>query len=210
MPAFCRPARPRARRIARILPLVSPAHPTSIFWTKSARGEPRHVGCSALSTTTARSRALCCGFPYKNFADTGPIVRPSGVWLQNPCGGTKCACFRDCARVFWGGCPCYFLRGKRYFGVCATTFSANRAGICTHVAGHAAYIEGTRHAKKIHYRHTRRVGRSYVALRSVLLFWGFFIGNIGVASKGSVLLRFRPQPSNLGNILGTNLSSKQN
>ena len=31
LPAFCRPARPRARRIARILPLVSPAHPTSLF-----------------------------------------------------------------------------------------------------------------------------------------------------------------------------------
>jgi hypothetical protein len=77
-----------------------------------------------------------------------------------------------------------FFAGKRFFGVCATTFSAHRAGICTHITGQAAYIEGTRRAKKIHYRHTRRVGRSYVAIRSVLLFLGFFIGNIGVASKG--------------------------
>jgi hypothetical protein len=170
---------------------------------RSSRTQPQACSSSTLTCTLLR-------FFIQTLCRSGPIPRPSGVWLQNPCGGTKCACFRDCARVFWGGCPCYFLRGKRYFGVCATTFSANRAGICTHVAGQAAYIQGKRRAKKIHYRHTRRVGRSYVALRSVLLFWGFFIGNIGVASKGSVLLRFRPQPSNLGSILGTNLSSKQN
>ena len=140
------------------------------YFRRNRRPGSRATSVSALSTTSARSRALCCGFSYKNFAGTGPIPRPSGVWLQNPCGGTKCACFRDCARVFWGGCLCYFLRGKRFFGVCATTFSANRAGICTHIAGQAAYIEGTRRAKKIHNRHTRRVGRSYVALRS----WGVY------------------------------------
>ena len=148
---------------------------------RSSRTQPQACSSSTLTCTLLR-------FFIQTLCRSGPIPR----------------------RVFWGGCPCYFLRGKRYFGVCATTFSANRAGICTHVAGQAAYIQGKRRAKKIHYRHTRRVGRSYVALRSVLLFWGFFIGNIGVASKGSVLLRFRPQPSNLGSILGTNLSSKQN
>ena len=57
-----------------------------------------------------RSHALCCCFSYKNFAGTGPIVRPSGVWIQNPCRGTRCACFRDCARVFRGGRLCFFLR----------------------------------------------------------------------------------------------------
>ena len=83
----------------------SPAHPTSLFSPQSARGEPRHVGCSALSTTSARSRALCCGFSYKNFAGTGPIAHLRGVWLQNPCGGTRCAGFGECARVFRGGSP---------------------------------------------------------------------------------------------------------
>ena len=81
----------------------SPAHPTSLFSPQSARGEPRPVGCSALSTTSARSTALFCGFSYKNFAGTGPIARLRVVLLHNPCRGTRCACFRECARVFWGG-----------------------------------------------------------------------------------------------------------
>ena len=81
----------------------SPAHPTSLFSPQSARGEPRHVGCSAPSTTSARPHALFRGFSYKNFAGTGPITRLRAVLLQNPCGGTKCACFRACARVCRGG-----------------------------------------------------------------------------------------------------------
>ena len=81
----------------------SPAHPTSLFSPQSARGEPRHVGCSAPSTTSARPHALFRGFSYKNFAETGPIARLRVVWIQNPCGGTKCACFRACARVGRGG-----------------------------------------------------------------------------------------------------------
>jgi hypothetical protein len=32
----------------------APAHPTSPFSPQSARGEPRHVGCSALATLTQR------------------------------------------------------------------------------------------------------------------------------------------------------------
>jgi len=82
----------------------SPAHPTSLFSPQSARGVPRHVGCSALSTTSARSTALFCGFSSKNFAG-GPIARLRGVLLQNPCRGTRCACFRECARVFPGWLP---------------------------------------------------------------------------------------------------------
>ena len=81
----------------------SPAHPTSLFSPPSAHGEPRHVGCSAPSTTSARPHALFRGFSYKNFAETGPIARLRVVWIQNPCGGTKCACFRACARVCRGG-----------------------------------------------------------------------------------------------------------
>ncbi len=81
----------------------SPAHPTSLFSPQSERGEPRHVGCSASSTTSARPHALFRGFSYKNFAGTGPISRLRVVLLQNPCGGTKCACFRACARVCRGG-----------------------------------------------------------------------------------------------------------
>ncbi len=81
----------------------SPAHPTSLFSSQSERGEPRHVGCSAPSTTSACPHALFCGFSYKNFAETGPISRLRVVLLQNPCGGTKCACFRACARVCRGG-----------------------------------------------------------------------------------------------------------
>ena len=46
---------------------------------------------------------------------------------------------RLCAR-FLGWLPMLFFAGKRFFGVCTTTFSANRAGICTHIAGQAAYI----------------------------------------------------------------------
>jgi hypothetical protein len=49
----------------------SPARPTSLFSPQSARGEPRHVGCSAPSTTSARSPALFRGFSYKNFAGLG-------------------------------------------------------------------------------------------------------------------------------------------
>ena len=81
----------------------SPAHPTSLFSSQSERGEPRHVGCSAPSTTSARPHALFRGFSYKNFAETGPIPRLRVVWIQNPCGGTKCACFRACGRVGRGG-----------------------------------------------------------------------------------------------------------
>jgi len=88
----------------------SPAHPTSLFSPQSARGEPRPVGCSALSTTSARSTALFCGFSYKNFAGTGPIARLRVVLLHNPCRGTRCACFRDCARVSWGSCLGVYLR----------------------------------------------------------------------------------------------------
>ena len=78
------------------------------------RREPRHVGCSAPSTTSARSHALFRGFSYKNFAG-GPIARLRGVWLQNPCGGTRCACFRACARVFRGGSLGHFQRKRDFW-----------------------------------------------------------------------------------------------
>jgi hypothetical protein len=66
---------------------------------------------------------------------------------------------RLCAR-FQGWLPMLFFAGKRFFGVCATTFSANRAGICTHIAGQLAHIVGTRRAKKIHCPPLGRGGRS--------------------------------------------------
>jgi hypothetical protein len=93
----------------------SPAYPTSPFSPQSACGEPRHVGLGALSTTSARSHALFCGFSYKNFAGTGPIARLRVVWLQNPCRGTRCACFRECARVFGGGSLGDFLRERVFW-----------------------------------------------------------------------------------------------
>ena len=53
----------------------SPAHPTSLFSPQSARGEPRHVGCSALSTTSARSTSLSAVFHTK----TLPVLGRSRV-----------------------------------------------------------------------------------------------------------------------------------
>ena len=100
----------------------SPAHPTSPFSPQSARGEPRHVGCSAPSTTSARSHALFRGFSYKNFAGSGPIARLRVVWLQNPWWGDKMRVFsRMCAR-FPGWFPRRFFARTRFLEVCATTF----------------------------------------------------------------------------------------
>ncbi len=53
---------------------------------------------------------------------TGPIVRLSGVWLQNPCGGTRCACFRDCARAFRGGRLRFFLRESVFWRIVLQLF----------------------------------------------------------------------------------------
>ena len=100
----------------------SPAHPTSLFSPQSARGEPRHVGCSAPSTTSARPHALFRGFSYKNFAETGPIAGLRVVWIQNPCGGTKCACFRACARVCRGGSLGHFQRKRNFWRFMPQTF----------------------------------------------------------------------------------------
>ena len=100
----------------------SPAHPTSLFSPQSERGEPRHVGCSAPSTTSARPHALFRGFSYKNFAGTGPISRLRVVLLQNPCGGTKCACFRACARVCRGGSLGHFQRNRDFWRFMPQTF----------------------------------------------------------------------------------------
>ena len=87
--AFCRPARPRARPVSR-------AAANAAAWPHL------YQECGR----------LFCGFSYKNFAGTRPIARLRGVLLQTPCRGTRCACFRDCARVFRGGCLCVFLRGS--------------------------------------------------------------------------------------------------
>ena len=46
-------------------------------------------------------------------------------------------------RVSSGVVACFFAR-KRFLENCATTFSANMAGICTHIAGQVTCIGGTR------------------------------------------------------------------
>ena len=68
----------------------------------------RRAGSRATSVAVRHRRRVHAhmhfsGFSYKNFAETGPISRLRVVLLQNPCGGTKCACFRACARVCRGG-----------------------------------------------------------------------------------------------------------
>ena len=91
---------------------------------------------------------------------------------SKPMRGDKMRVFsRLCAR-FQGWSPTFFFARKRFLEDCATTFSANRVGICTHIAGQLAYIEGTRCAKKIHCPPHGRGGRR--GRSSVLLFWGIF------------------------------------
>ena len=104
---------------------------------------------------------FACGFSYKNFAGTGPIARLRGVLLQNPCRGTRCACFRDCARVFRGGCHSVFFARKRFLEVCATTFLVDRAGICPHIARRVIGTRGTRCAQNINALTVGTGGRSY-------------------------------------------------
>jgi hypothetical protein len=94
----------RARTAGRQNVDNSPAHLTSPFSPQSARGKPRHVGCSASSTTSARSHALFRGFSYKNFdwADRAA----EGSMASKPMRGDK-------TRVFWGMCarfPGWFPR----------------------------------------------------------------------------------------------------
>jgi hypothetical protein len=120
--------------------------------------EPRHVGCSASSTTSARPHALFRGFSYKNFAETGPISRLRVVLLQNPCGGDKMRVFsRVCARLP-GRFPRTFLAKTRFWEVFATTFSAHAAEICPHIAGQLVSTRGTKRAQKIRAPRPARLG----------------------------------------------------
>ena len=71
---------------------------------------------------------FAAGFHIKTLPDWADratersLAKPSGVWRQNPCGGTRCACFRDCARVFWGGWLFVFLRESVFGGLCYNFF----------------------------------------------------------------------------------------
>ena len=85
---------------------------------------------------------------------------------------------RMCAR-FLGWFHRSFFARRRFLEVCATNFSANRAGICPHIAGQITGTRGTRCAQKINTLTPARAGRSYV-LRSVLFFWGIFLGTEGL------------------------------
>ena len=134
----------------------SPAHPTSPFSPQSARGEPRHVGCSAPSTTSARSHALFRGFSYKNWADRAS----EGRLASKPWWGDKMRVFsRMCAR-FPGWFPRRFFARTRFLEVCATTFSANSVGICPHIAGQLIFSRGTKRDQNNHAPRPARSGRS--------------------------------------------------
>jgi hypothetical protein len=141
-------ARTRAHRAAKCGQL-SGASNELIFAAIGAQGAaPRQLQCAIDDECTLTCTLL--RFFISTLCRTGPIVRPSRVWIQNPCGGTRCACFCDCARAFRGGRLCFVFARKRFLEDCATTFSANRDGICTHIAGQLACIVGTRRAKKNH------------------------------------------------------------
>ena len=105
-----------------------PAQPTSLFSPQSARGAPRHVGCSALSTTSARSRALCCGFSYKNFAGLGRSCdraesgKTQRSLASKPMRGDKMRVFsRLCARFLGWLAICFFAR-KRFWRIVLQLF----------------------------------------------------------------------------------------
>ena len=117
----------------------SPAHLTSLFSPQSARREPRHVGCSALSTTSARSAQL--HFSAGTCATEGSLA-------SNPMRGDEMRVFsRVCARLP-GWFSRTFLVQTRFLEVYSTTFSAHVAGICPHIAGQLMSTRGTQRAKK--------------------------------------------------------------
>ena len=120
------------------------------------RREPRHVGCSAPSTTSARSHALFRGFSYKNWADRAS----EGRLASKPWWGDKMRVFsRMCAR-FPGWFPRRFFARTRFLEVCATTFSANSVGICPHIAGQLIFSRGTKRDQNNHAPRPARSGRS--------------------------------------------------
>ena len=72
-----------------------------------------------------------------------------GRLASNRMQGDKMRVFsRMCAR-FWGWFPRRFFARTRFLEVCATTFSAHRAGICPHMAGQLIGTRGTKRAQKI-------------------------------------------------------------
>ena len=144
----------------------SPAHPTSLFSPQSARGVPRHVGCSALSTTSARSTALFRGFSYQNCAGRAS----EGSLASKPMRGDEMRVFsRVCARLP-GWFPRTFLAQTRFLEVYAITFSAHVAGICPHIAGQLMSTRGTQRAQK---NRAPRTGRRGMTLRGdkTRVFW---------------------------------------
>ena len=103
----------------------SPAHPTSLFSPQSARGEPRHVGCSAPSTTSARPHALFRGFSYKNFCNMGRIPEVTVNNSQHANLGNACACHLfglAAARGRWNLSQIYFSQKKGFLRVFDTIF----------------------------------------------------------------------------------------
>ena len=72
-----------------------------------------------------------------------------GSLASKPMRGDKLPLFsRMCAR-FPGWFSRRFFARSRFLEVYATTFLANRAGICPHIAGQPNFSRGTKRAKKI-------------------------------------------------------------
>jgi hypothetical protein len=134
-----------------------------IFAAIGARGAaPRRLQCAiddecTLTCTFLRFfiQKLC-----RYWADRASEGRLASNRMQ----GDKMRVFsRLCAR-FLGWLPrCLFAR-KRFLEVCATTFSAHRAGICPHIAGQLIGSRGTRRAQKNRAPRVGRQGMSYATL----------------------------------------------
>ena len=77
----------------------------------------RRAGSRATSVAVRHRRRVLAHMHFSAVfhTKTGPIARLRVVWLQNHGGGTRCACFRACARVFRGGSPGGFLRERDFW-----------------------------------------------------------------------------------------------
>ena len=104
---------------------------------------------------------------------TLPVWADRGTEMSlasKPMRGDKMRVFsRMCAR-FPGWFPRRFFARTRFLEVCATTFSAHRAGICPHMAGQLIVSRGTKRAQKIGASRVARCGMGSF-LRSFLFFW---------------------------------------
>ncbi len=92
---------------------------------------------------------------------------------------------RLCAR-FPGWLPMYFCARKRFLEVCTTTFLANRAGICPHIARRVISTRGTRCAQEFQYSPSATRGRTYATIQ-------FFFGKKMPKNPSCVRVALRPR-----------------